>query len=199
MMPVMLFPEPTDFDNTVRQRGLRFLHTIPNPDTQTWSKHAYWQATLPKMRVLYNSICNYCSTWIPHSTGQHSIDHFLDKTGNPKLAYEWNNYRYVSSRFNSRKGRQTIVDPANLLPEAFVLNFTNFFVEVNPNVIAEPGISELAGETIKILKLNEDDDLVYERMTYFINYCNGDISFRYLQEKSPFIAHEINRQGLRTH
>ncbi|MBL7796554.1 MAG: hypothetical protein JNJ90_08640 [Saprospiraceae bacterium] len=198
MMPVMLFQEPSIFDTTVRQRGLRFLQTTPEPDTQTWNKHAYWQAILPAMSELYKRICNYCSTWIPHSTGQHSIDHFLDKVGNPMLAYEWENYRYVSARFNSRKGVKRIVDPANLPLETFVLNFNNFFVEVNP-VVIEKVISTLASETIKILKLNEDDELVTERMTYFFEYKNCDISFSYLQKQAPFIAYEINRQGLRTH
>ena len=197
MMSISLFPEPADFELKVRQKGLRFLKTTPKPTSQEWSRHSYWQDILPEMRGLYNRLCNYCATWIPHSTGQHSVDHFLDKDNNPQKAYEWNNYRYVSTRFNSRKGVQAIVDPASLPSQAFILNFTNFFVETNP-VLTPVTLASLARETIRILKFNEDDELVEERMTYFRAYQNGDISFDYLQNRAPFIAFEINRQGLRT-
>lgn len=198
MMPVKLFPEPASFDAMVRQKGLKFLEITPNPNSLEWSNHSYWQEILPEMRLLYCRICNYCATWIPSSTGTHSVDHFLNKKSHPRKAYEWNNFRYASARFNSRKGTKAIIDPTNLPLETFILDFTTFFVEVNSEQTFQH-LSQLASETITILKLNEDDELVEERMAYFKNYTEGHISFSYLQNQAPFIAHEINRQGLRTH
>ena len=193
-MPIRLFTEPAGFDQEVRQKGLAFLAKTPKPTASQWSKNAYWQEILPEMSVMYHRICNYCATWIPYSTGRHSVDHFLDKNSNSPQAYEWNNYRYVSARFNSRKGTRAILDPAGLTSQAFVLNFTNFFVEVDP-ALTSP---DLAEATIGILNFNDDDELVNERIEYFKNYQNGNISFDYLQRNAPFIAHEITRQGLRT-
>jgi len=191
----MQFPEPPYFDQEVRKKGLRFLERAPNPTSAEWRNNAYWQKVLPDMRTFYHSICNYCATWIPYSTGQHSVDHFLDKDNHPNQAYECNNYRYVSARFNSRKGTRTILDPIRLPSQAFALNFTNFFVEVNPS-LTHIGLEDLANDTIRILKFNEDDNLINERMEYFTYYKNGEITFNYLQRSAPFIAHELNRQGL---
>ena len=50
------------------------------------------------------------------------------------MAYEWNNYRYVSARFNSRKGTQTIVDPFELSSDWFLLDFTLFLLHPNPGL-----------------------------------------------------------------
>jgi hypothetical protein len=197
MMPVKIFPEPPEFDRSIRQKGLRFLAATPRPSAAEWGKHSYWQDILPEISVLYDRICNYCATWIPHSTGQHAIDHFLDKSRHPDLAYDWSNYRYVSIRFNSRKGIRTILDPTRLASQAFTLNFTNFFLEVSPS-LTNADLVRLAEDTIRFLKFNADDELVNERMAYYLDYRRSEISFDYLQKNAPFIAHEIDRQGLRT-
>ncbi len=197
MMPIEKFDEPTDFDRLVRQRGLEFLSRNPNPTTSEWSKKAYWQKILPEMRILYGKVCNYCSTYIKHSTGAHSVDHFIDKASTPASAYEWSNYRYVSSRFNSRKGVRKIIDPIGLAPETFQLNLTNFFVETNPDLEDKEAI-QLAKDTIEILAFNSDNVLVDERAEFYFDYISGEISFSHLQKQAPFIAYEINRQGLRT-
>ena len=195
MMPVQKFAEPHNFDTLVRQKGLAFLAISPQPTTEEYNKHAYWRVILPEFRVLYKNICNFCSTWIPHSTGQDSVDHFEDKSGNPQKAYEWDNFRYVSARFNSRKSRRTIIDPFVLPKDTFILNFTNFFVEVNPS-ITDNGLKALALDTIKFLGFNEDDILVEERSTYFFEYSKGAITLEYLKKCAPFVAYEIERQGL---
>ncbi|KHD05477.1 hypothetical protein PN36_16305 [Candidatus Thiomargarita nelsonii] len=51
-------------------------------------------------------------------------------------------------------------------------------------------------ETIKHLKLNDDEDLVIERQTWYLNYLNKEISFEHLKKKAPFIALEAERQNL---
>ena len=196
MMPIPLFPEPADFDATVRQRGLRFLADKPNPTRVEWEKHSFWQVVLPKLQEGYHGVCNYCSVWIPHSTGTHSIDHFQNKKNHPKLAYEWSNFRYACTRFNSRKGVKTILDPAEISLQTFVLNFDNFFVEASP-IVSDPPLLKLAAQTISILKLNEDSKLVKERFDFFQDYKTNQINFDYLKRRAPFIAYELERQGLK--
>lgn len=145
------------------------------------------------MRRAYASICAYCTTWIPHSTGSHSIDHFIPKSRSPALAYEWSNFRYVSARFNSRKGTQTIVDPFELVPETFVLDFTTFLILPHPEL--PPDQKEEIRRTIAILRLNDDEDLVVERQTYFTDFRQNHTTFEHLQRRAPFIAREALRQG----
>ena len=191
MIPVPRKPEPADFDRQVRQPGLGFL--TENPQPGGWQNGAYWQRALPDMRRAYNGICAYCATWIPHSTGSHSIDHFVPKSQAPWLAYEWDNFRYVSARFNSRKATRTIVDPFELSSDWFFLDFTSFLIHPNPELA--PVEKELAWQTIGVLRLNNDEDLVAERQAYFTDYRENQTSFAHLQRRAPFIASELARQG----
>lgn len=197
MIPVDLFDEPKNFDELVRTRGNRFLSSCPNPSSTEFNKHNYWVSILPDARGLYKGICNYCATWIPHSTGGHSIDHFKNKKQYPEKAYEWYNYRYVSSRFNSRKNQRKIVDPIGLIPGSFVLNFANFHIETSDS-IGDDAHTHLCEATIIILRLNEDENLITERSNYVLGYQIGEYSFDYLKKQAPFIALEIERQGFKS-
>ena len=57
-------------------------------------------------------------------------------------------------------------------------------------------LAQQADITIKILKLNKDDALVQERCDLIMNYRDRKLSLQYLRERYPFIAMEIERQGL---
>jgi hypothetical protein len=192
MIPISLKPEPANFDASVRIPGQNFLRSNPHPKHNEWKP--YWTNALPDLRIAYNEICAYSATWIPHSTGGHSVDHFDSKTINPHLAYEWSNFRYCSSRFNSRKGVKTIADPFSIHYNWFEINFSNMLIQ--PADYLAPTIKNEINASIDILGLNSDDKLVEERLSYFQYFHNGDISFSYLERKAPFIAYELRRQGL---
>lgn len=194
MMPVQLQPEPRDFDERVRVPGKEFLAEVPTPTTRQWEGKEYWRLVLPDMRRAYKSICAYCAHWIPHSTGNHSVDHFVPRLREPNLAYEWSNFRYVAARFNSRKWTHPILDPFTLLPNWFIIDFVTSFIKPNPDLL--PNQKEAVLETIKHLKLNDDDDLVAEREAWVKDCGSGHISFLHLKKKAPFIAYELERQGL---
>lgn len=194
MMPVDPQQMPIDFNEKVRNPGNRFLRRIPTPTKKQWKDKEYWRKILPDMRKAYNSICVYCAHWIPHSTGNHSIDHFVPKSQDPSLAYEWSNFRYVAARFNSRKGTKIILDPFTLLPNWFVIDFTSLFIKPSSKLL--PDQKERVQNTIKHLKLNDDDDLITEREAWVHEYNEGHISFEHLEKRTPFIAYELNRQGL---
>jgi len=195
MLPLIRVNEPANFDLTVRQPGKKFLSKIPNPTERQWKGKEYWQKSLVDMRTHYHKICSYSACWIPHSTGSHSIDHFVAKAITPAFAYEWNNFRYVSARFNSRKGVKKIVDPVGMQFHWFIMDFSTFFVKPN---IAELSDNELllADNTITILKFNDDDELINERQSYYDDYKNNHIDIVYLRRVAPFIAYEMQRQNL---
>ena len=150
MIPLQPQPEPIDFSQRVRTPGAKFLKQIPKPTSKQWKGKEYWQRVLPDMRQAYKGICAYCAQWIPHSTGNHSIDHFIPKSTAPDLAYEWNNFRYVSSRFNSRKGQRSIIDPFQLENDWFTLSFPSLLIKPHPNLPSHQKTVVL--DTINILK-----------------------------------------------
>ncbi len=194
MIPVQPQPEPMDFSKRVREPGASFLEEVPRPTPQQWKGREYWQRALLDMRKAYKGICAYSAQWISPVTGSHSIDHFVPKSLYPELAYEWRNYRYASSKFNSRKGTHTILDPFQLEPDWFVLDFPSLLVK--PNSALSPDQKEAVSKTITVLKLNTDDTCVEARQIWVEDFCNRDISFTHLQKKAPFIAYELQRQGL---
>lgn len=194
MIPVRLESEPEFFAEQVTNPGTQFLGIIPHPTSDQWKGKEYWQIALPDMRIKYKGMCAYCAHWIPHSTGNHSIDHFLPKSQNPELAYVWSNFRYVSARFNSRKGTRPIIDPFLLSPNWFTIDFSSFLIR--PHSALQSQQKEDVNQTIKILQLNSDDDLVFERQTWFIDYLKGEITLEHLKRHAPFIAYELERQDL---
>ncbi|MCF0056855.1 hypothetical protein [Dyadobacter sp. CY356] len=195
MLPIQAKPEPANFDLNVRQPGLNVLLIHPNPTEKEWKGKEFWQKSLPELRTAYNQICVYSSTWIPHSTGTHSVDHFIPKKLRPDLAYEWNNFRYVSTRFNSRKGLKTILDPFLMVEFLFQIDFKTLFIKPNAAIV-DNAVLVSVQNTIKILKLNDDDELVKERFEYCTLYWNNEITFDYLSKKVPLIALELQRQNL---
>jgi uncharacterized protein (TIGR02646 family) len=195
MLPILRKNEPDEFHELVRAPGHLFLAEKPHPRVAEWKGKEYWQKSLPQMRAAYNSICAYCACWIPYSTGSQSVDHFISKKTRPDLAYEWSNYRYSSTRFNSRKGTKTILDPFTLPAEWFVIDFTTLFIKPNSGTLTAAQKQQVEN-TIEILHLNDDDELVRERQEYYHCYLTGEILYSYLVEKAPFIGYEIHRQGM---
>ncbi len=123
-----------------------------------------------------------------------SIDHFIPKSKNPSLAYKWSNFRYASSRFNSRKGARAILDPFTLQEGWFTLDFSSCLVK--PGADMPPDQKNPVISTINILKLNDDEDLVEERKAWIEAHRKGEITFAHLEKMAPFIAFELRRQNL---
>ena len=125
-----------------------------------------------------------------------SVDHFVPKTVNPALAYEWSNYRLSSLKLNSYKGDHTdVLDPFYILRDWFVLNFTNFLVE--PNAELDARIEVDVRRTIDVLRLNRDNALVNLRLRVVRDYAHGGMTFDHMATYYPFIAYELDRQGER--
>ena len=194
MIPVMKKSEPVNFDELVRTPGKAFLKKVPFPSDKQWKPHAYWTRILKKIRKDYAEICAYSALWIPSATGFGSIDHFIPKSRNPRLAYEWDNYRYVSLKFNNKKGTKEILDPFTLKPDWFVIDFPS--LDIMPNPALSPIHKAAINETIEILGLDTDEEYIDACKEWIMAYCSRDISFDFLERKAPFIAYELKRQNL---
>ncbi len=189
MISVQLQPEPPDFEAKVRQPGKEFLRKHPKAK----KLDSYWREIIPDLWRAYSGVCAYSCHWFPPLGGE-SVDHFIPKSEKPHLAYEWSNYRLATQKLNNRKGAATdIVDPFTINGDWFLLVFPAMLVK--PNSSLADTAKRKVQNTINILKLN-DEAIVNLRLSYVLEYCDGDITLKGLQKKAPFIARELIRQSL---
>lgn len=191
MIPVTLKPEPPRFDRMVRRKGKELLSQRGVPANSRGFRN-YWKEIVADLHQVYNGICAYtCMYLLPPGT----VDHFLPKSKYPNLAYEWSNYRLTSTTMNNRKGEKDgILDPFDVRPGWFIMKFPSCLIRVSS--LVPPDRVQQAKDTIGILKLNADDELVQARCDIIMYYVDGDVALRFLEERYPFIASEIKRQDL---
>jgi len=193
MIPVMSQPEPQDFQVKVSAKGRSFLER--NPHTKNWKYGSYWTLALPDLWNSYQGICAYCCYYIP-SEQNATVDHFIPKSIEPEMAYEWRNYRLATLKMNARKGNSIdLIDPFELADGSLQLLFPAMLIRPDPTLPLER--KEQILSTIKRLKLNADETLVQSRLQWMLAYCDGHISFKFLSRVAPFIAFEIERQAIK--
>jgi hypothetical protein len=96
---------------------------------------------------------------------------------------------------NSSKGNQIhILDPFDIENDWFYIDIPTCLLRPNPD-LGKDLRARIKG-TINSLRLNQDDNYVQERCNILIEYACGDISKNFLQRRYPFLAKEIDRQGL---
>lgn len=195
MIRVNMKAEPDSFDLCVRQPGNRFLGNTPAPTAKEFEKHPYWRSILRELREAYNSVCAYCSFYVPPATGVDTVEHFKPKSKHPNLAYEWSNYRFVSHRLNSRKGaRENVLDPFEIENGWFVIEFPSLLVKPAANLSND--VERRVEMSIAALGLNDPATCLQQREDYTEDYCKQFVTYSYLQKDAPFLAAEIDRQGL---
>lgn len=195
MIHVDMKPEPANFDELVRTPGTDFLASHPNPTRKEWEAHSYWRNILTEFRRLYGGICAYSCHWIAPDTGAKTVEHFVPKSVDPSLAYEWENYRLVCSLLNSRKRTKTdTLDPFEVEDGWFVISFPALLVKPGPGLDAD--LTAKIKQTIKRLKLNDEESCLENRAKYVKDYCIGGLPFSHLRKEAPFLAKELERQGL---
>lgn len=190
---------PDDFETRVRQPGQIFLGKSPHPKSKQWSNRPYWRRISGALHTAYGGIFAYSCHWIPYDTGADTVEHFKPKSKYPHHAYEWSNYRLVCSTLNGRKGdHEDVLDPFTIQDEWFVLEFPSLLVKPAPDLAGDLRAKVIA--TRRRLKLNDDESCVKARLRYVRLYCSfhcqGIIPLDYLHAEAPFIAREIERQGL---
>lgn len=195
MIKVKKQPEPASFDEKVRKPGKVFLLEVSKPTDKQWASHRYWSRISSAFYKCYGGICAYTGLWFPLSSNDASIDHFLPKIHHPSLAYEWDNYRLTTIKTNRNKGTETIIDPFEIEDGWFVLEIPTCLIK--PSFALPKSKKELIEHTIKVLKLNSDDNMVQERLSIIEYYIQGHIDFDFLKRRYPFIAKELIRQNLK--
>ncbi len=193
MIPVMEQPEPANFDRDVRRPGQLFLRLTARPTNEQFKRQEHWKKALPELRTAYNNICAYCACWIPFDQG--TADHFQPKSADPAQAYEWTNLRLAQEKLNNNKGdSMEVLDPFHIAVGWFALDLTSVLVKPNDNLTKILG--RAVKKTIDILKLNSNT-LVQLRYSVLRDYSDGLTQFGFLRRYYPFIAVELERQGMK--
>ena len=192
MIRVQRQPEHPDFDQNVRQPGLRFLRRQRNPTAASFKKGNYWRRARDQLREAYSGVCAYTAMYL---MGEGSVDHYYPKIKYPHLAYEWTNYRYSSPRINARKGdSEEVVDPFLVGTGWFVLGLPDCLVRAGDGL--DDPLRHRVNTTIDVLELNDDDRLVQERCDLLMELADGNVTMAFLDKRYPFLSAEVKRQGV---
>lgn len=185
-------PEPSDFGSKVRQPGRAWLAANPDAEPAEWPPH--WRKCLGDLLDRYGRVCAYLCIRIPHGVGASSVDHLAPKSKHKDQAYEWGNYRLVCLRMNSRKSAfEDVLDPFEIDDGWFVLDLTA--LQVMPASHLPSELREQVQATIDRLRLN-DKECRDARAMYYDEYVAGHCNRDFLRRWSPFVAMELDRQGL---
>jgi len=198
MIPVTQQPEPTDFGETVRKPGRRWLSKkkipLDQPPPDPSKLPVYWQRCQKKLWDAYNGVCAYLCIYFHWPLGASTTDHFVAKSQEAGKAYEWSNYRLSCLGMNRNKNRfDDILDPFEIVPDTFVLNLASGEIKPNPNL--PPQLRQKAEATIKRLKL-DDPETNRMRGDHYSDYLRHDVAEPWLAKNSPFVWYEAKRQGL---
>jgi hypothetical protein len=184
--------EPLTFQKTVREPGRTFLQTNPHP--KSWKNKEYWQRCIPDLYDTYNGICAYSAEWIPETVGDPTVDHFIPKSVSPEFAYEWNNFRLASLRFNRwKRDYQDVLDPFILGPDWFWMQFPS--LQLRPNSSLSPQQRKQILDTIARLRLN-GPICIRSRRRWIMGFRDDKFDFDYLKRNAPLIAYELERQNI---
>lgn len=204
MIPVKQQPEPKNFAQKVTKKAHSFLSENPSPTRKEISKRPYWRNVLDDLYKAYNKVCAYSALWCPRDMV--TVDHYIPihvlKNNNPKLAYDWSNFRLASRSMNSEKHIfQDVLDPFHVESGWFVMDFPSLIIKSGSNL--SPSQMEKVEATINRLKLNEKEKYMEYRREILCDYCelcnqydNIEPVFNHLEKRAPFIAFELKRQGL---
>ena len=199
MIPVEAHqPEPAMFDAKVRQKGLAHLHkkgiALNQPLPTGTQIEPYWSACLDDLYTSYHGTCAYLAVFFERCTGTGSVDHFVAKSQQAGLAYEWSNFRLACMAMNTKKNRyDDVLDPFTLKEGWFHLELLTGRVFPNPEL--PPTYRSQVQATIDRLELNDSKNKRM-RTQHYDGYIDFSYTSKYLQKKSPFVWLEAHRQGL---
>lgn len=210
MIPLAPAPEPADFDERVRQPGLRAIAELAgeHPPRTTGRPHEpvagsreevphgkfppYWRGMLDDLMESYDRICAYLCLYIPRGTGAPSVDHAVPKSMRWDRVYEWSNYRLACALMNARKGAAAhVLDPFEVEDGWFALELVEF--QVVPGEGLPGDVAASVVDAIERLRLNEPD-CCDARAEYAQDFWDCQISLPYLARHAPFVERELRRQ-----
>jgi hypothetical protein len=176
--------EPPQFDLNARQPGLIWLAANP-----TGRPRDYWTPFQPDLAQAFHNRCGYRAMWDPDGT----VDHYLSCENRRDLAYEWDNYRYVSGSVNSSKRNldDQVLDPFEVFDDWFEISLPSFQLVLTDRIPAN--IRTKAQFTLERLKLRNGHKVRKARRLYYELYKDGRLSIEGLRVFAPQVARAVER------
>lgn len=196
MIPCSPGAEPPTFDERVRKRGAEWLKNNPRPPKKPgtcWRPYDYWSEFRSELADAFKQLCAYGAMYEPNGT----VDHFTSCDTDENLAYEWNNYRFVTQVINSsKKNADNLLDPCDVCDGWFEVQIPSMQLIITDKVPQDK--RAVAEYTVKRLKLNgrtmkRQRASWYEEHQHFQNKADA---LGLLSRKAPLIARAIENQVL---
>jgi hypothetical protein len=124
-----------------------------------------------------------------------TVDHFASFRNAPKLAYEWDNYRYASGWINSSKQNadDRVLDPFQVGDEWFEILLPSLQLVLTDKVPAEHRAR--AEYSLKHLHLQDDERVLRQRREWYRMYQDEELNLSGLRKKAPLIARAIEKSS----
>jgi hypothetical protein len=188
MIPVQTVREPEDFDVKVRAKGNRWL--AKNPRTRK-RPPSYWSDFTPILAKGFGNLCGYAAMYVPNGG---TVDHYLSFKNRPDLAYEWTNYRFASTDWNSIKKNadEQILDPYEIGEGWFEILLPSLIMRTTNAVPAR--LREKAEYTLDRLKLRDGVKIIRWRQAWYEMYESRELNLDGLRHVAPLLADAVDRE-----
>lgn len=177
------------FYKQVTVPGRRYLRE--HPEARGKLLPNLWNACRNDVYRAYHGICAYLAVYLVEAAG-YEVDHYIPKSRNAQLAFQWSNLRLSSSHANKKKWAHHVCDPFTLPVGAFEINFLTGRILVSRRLPKELRID--LSNTIRILDLNSQAARA-TRFQPYAKYKRGSLDVETLTNWYPFAAFEMMRQG----
>ena len=188
MIPVVLQPEPANFDAAVRQRGHGWLRArgwaLSAPPPTPGNLPTYWREKNKDLWWAYGGVCAYLCIYFDWALGASSTDHFVAKSSGAGQAYEWGNFRLSCLGANRQKNRfDDVLDPFELPANTFELNLVSGELLPAARLGPDESLRAAAMTTIERLGLNAEETKAM-RAQHVSDFQGRDVSADYLRRRS---------------
>lgn len=186
------FVEPEKFDQDCRVKGQQWLEKHPKAQRNPANNRPkdFWSPFKGDLSDASKDLCAYCAMYEPVGT----VDHFISVNENENLAYEWTNYRYLSSWINSSKNKTPdVLDPFLVENGWYEILLPSLqLVAVSANI--PPAFQSIAETTITRLHLRDDERVLRQRRTWLKMYEEGKLTLDGLYLMAPLIAEAVEKR-----
>lgn len=186
MIPLAPPPEPAEFDARVRRPGNAWLSRHPTAKPSQYKD--CWNGMRLDVQRAFRCRCAYLGYNI---NGGH-IDHFVPKSRNRTLVYEWSNYRWAEPRLNSLKSDWPFLDPFEI---------ADGWISMDPVTLEYRATDQLpvslAATAQAMLEIMNDRELCEARLAMLENFQRPDGSIDYLSLEPffPLLARCLREAG----
>ncbi len=192
MIHVAAPAEPANFETKVAQPGYQWIMAQSELKNRPPTR---WKDFRESLENGFAGRCAYAAMLDP--TGG-TVDHYYSWKNFPYLAYEWENYRFVSAILNSSKKDldDEILDPYDVGDDWFEILLPSLQLVITDTV--PTSFRAKAEFTLTHLKLGNGARLIKWRQSWYQMYQAGKLTLAGLHDVAPLIARAVEKQNCLT-